>query len=143
MLASPLCPRTAWKALFGQMPIEGVEQFLDDARLDQSLARTPDGGGVRGFAAVFPPEEAGEGVAVIADVFGVVFGQVVESLPEEAFEHEQGFAGLAPSGRFSVFFESGLDGGQEELPLDEVVQTCQGIAFFVASFEDALLVEDS
>ena len=69
--------------MFGQMPIEGVEQFLDDARLDQSLAKAPDGGGVWGFAAVFQPDEAAEREPIVADVFGMVVGQVVESLPDK------------------------------------------------------------
>ena len=125
------------------MPLESIEQFLDDARLDQGLAEAPNGGGVRGLVAVFQTDEAAEGGALVDDVLGIFVEHAVEGLEDENPEHEQGLERFASCCGFPLFVERVFDGGQKDIPVDDAVQAGQWIAFFVSSFEDDLLVEES
>ena len=107
---------------------ESIEQFSYNFASGQGIAEEPDRFGVRDTVFQMKSKETHKSDAVVDLEFGLVIAEVIDALKDEYLEHEDAVIGRPSTRAFGFLAEDLGQDGPETLPLDNIVQTDEGVA---------------
>ena len=120
-----------------------VEKFLCGTRLCQCITKQPDGLSIRYTIFQSKPEETHETHTIIDLIFYLIITQIVDSLQNQNFEHQETVIWRTPACTFGLFLQNSIQSGAKPLLIDGFVQSNKRISQFIQFFQSVFFVKKS